>query len=611
MPNLHIKKYLVFFRLCIALSVLGGTSGCKSDKEIIVLSPDESMVALGAKIDILAVDGCTDSDFEIIGEGQGKIPTYIGIDPPSCANSSVEKILSYSFGDDSIFEVDVADINGTVARFEMRAVQEGWSRFSTTLKTSSGKELTAGGTYTVMAANRVELGVPCPTGDGTALWIPADTEIAFDFKLFHDQQRLSGYDYYPFDTEGLTFVEGNGSQIIYCTPEAPRTLEVTAPIDPDFRLHLQIIHVSHFDELSVVSDEPTCYTQLRAEATAQGQSTCYDLFQREFSIETPDICGFYGTPSTTDATALGAGEITLKNINPGLCIVTARLNGSALTVTHELEFPECVHWNRMEADSPERRGTLVDLWGSSPSDVYMVGGDHVWHSDATALVPILSHTTIGVWGSGPEDIYILGRDDDFWHGTVDATWEYHADTLVGPLDIWGSGPENIFIVGEDGMIAHSDGSTFEAMESGTATTLNAVWGSDATDVFAVGEDGIILHYDGILWNEMESGTTHSLNGVWGTDATDVFAVGQAGTMLHFDGAQWSPLESGTTRDLLDVWVSQSDGGNAVGSDGIILEYDGLEWRVTAHLFEPKLYAVWGDGPARFIVGEAGLVIFRL
>ena len=62
---------------------------------------------------------------------------------------------------------------------------------------------------------------------------------------------------------------------------------------------------------------------------------------------------------------------------------------------------------------PLANASYVDVWGSSASNIYVVGntpaafsrssGDGTWtHED----VPLASVS--GIWGSGPTDVYIVG-----------------------------------------------------------------------------------------------------------------------------------------------------------------------------------------------------------
>jgi hypothetical protein len=114
-------------------------------------------------------------------------------------------------------------------------------------------------------------------------------------------------------------------------------------------------------------------------------------------------------------------------------------------------------------------GMLNGVWGSSGSDVFVVG----WPDD-----------------SGPWPVYdptILHYDGTSWSAM---SWSGHLN------GVWGSSGSDVFAVGTGGGILHYDGSDWKLMNIGTTHGLGGVWGSSGSDVFAVGDYGTILHYGG-------------------------------------------------------------------------------------------------------------------
>ena len=102
---------------------------------------------------------------------------------------------------------------------------------------------------------------------------------------------------------------------------------------------------------------------------------------------------------------------------------------------------------------------IVDVWGSSSSDVFAVGvNGTILHYDGTSWSAMTSGTTVLLYG------------------------------------IWGSSASDVFAAGVSGTILHYNGTTWSAMTSGTGYSLYGIWGSSGSDVFAVGECGTVLHY---------------------------------------------------------------------------------------------------------------------
>jgi len=109
---------------------------------------------------------------------------------------------------------------------------------------------------------------------------------------------------------------------------------------------------------------------------------------------------------------------------------------------------------------------LNDVWGSSSTDVFVVGwGGLIVHCDGTGYGFMASGTTAAleaVWGTSATDVWAVGgRMSD-----------------------------------RKGVILHYDGAAWTQVPIGTVRYLLHVSGRSATDVWVVGEFGLVLHFDG-------------------------------------------------------------------------------------------------------------------
>jgi len=267
----------------------------------------------------------------------------------------------------------------------------------------------------------------------------------------------------------------------------------------------------------------------------------------------------------------------------------------------------------------ETPSTLGDVWGSSETDIFAVGGEWnaggiILHYDGSSWSSIESAPTSlnGIWGSSGADIFAVGDSGTILHydGSAWSTMQSGTDAVL--RDVWGSsGTDNVFAVGweyaeplDTGIILHYDGTGWYSMAS-SLNVLYGIWGSSGTDIFAVGDFGTILHYDGSTWSEMQSGTQMQLRGVWGSSGTDVFAVGDNHTILHYNGSSWSPINSGFTVTLshFAVWGSS---GNDVYVWGQIapLHYDGVAWSFQYPVGKFYCFGIWGSSSTSvFAVGR--------
>ena len=254
----------------------------------------------------------------------------------------------------------------------------------------------------------------------------------------------------------------------------------------------------------------------------------------------------------------------------------------------------------------------VDVWGSSGTDVFTVGGiGAIQHYDGSTWSLMTSGTTEdldGIWGSSSSDVFAIGSEGTILH--YDGyTWSSMASGTTADLNaIWGSTGNDVFAVGfnfdepQSAVILHYNGSTWSAMPtSGIRTLLNDVWGSSGSDVFAVGID-TILHYDGNTWSAMEYGMMSNwFTGIWGGSGSDVFALSENNDILHYDGNTWSAMEHPTTNTLFGIWGSSGSDVFAVGL-GAIQHYDGSTWSLMTSGTTGGV-AIWGSsGSDVFAVG---------
>ena len=128
--------------------------------------------------------------------------------------------------------------------------------------------------------------------------------------------------------------------------------------------------------------------------------------------------------------------------------------------------------------------TLTDVWGSSPTDVYAVGG--------TAM----------------DGGVVVQFDGQQWQ---ERTLPDELVTGIELLDVWGTGPDNVFVAGAKSM------------------TL----------------EGILLHYNGQDWQRFPVPRGQAFSSVWGTGPDDVFVGGALGDLLHYDGDSWAPIDIGS------------------------------------------------------------------
>jgi hypothetical protein len=274
-------------------------------------------------------------------------------------------------------------------------------------------------------------------------------------------------------------------------------------------------------------------------------------------------------------------------------------------------------WNLL---GENQRASLLSVWGSSASDVWVVGGDN-----RDDLGPLVFHLDGEEWSAVDAGVR-----------NVDLFWVFGFD----------GGP--VYFGGTNGTILRYEDGAFEQLETPGNGVVFGIWGTSPDELWAVGGGfgggggGFVWRLDGDVWIEapdvpediVSDGTSFK---VAGRAADDVWISCSSGTMLHWDGAALTrddvaeaaddPLFSvscdsdrcvavgGTTNGGIfentgDGWVSSSptedapvwrgvvvsdSGAQVVGLFGTMLTDDGGEWVADPQdLSSENLHASWVD-----------------
>lgn len=242
-------------------------------------------------------------------------------------------------------------------------------------------------------------------------------------------------------------------------------------------------------------------------------------------------------------------------------------------------------------------GALLSVWGTSASDVWVVGADA-----RDGLGPTVLHFDGVTW----ERVSTGQTQGDLW-------WVFGFD----------GGP--IYMGGDGGVILrHQPGDgTFTRMDTPGVQTVFGIWGSSPDDVWAVGGEsestgGFAWRLAGDAWVPEPSVPADVTSGaaiwkIYGTSPSDAWAVGSNGVALHWDGTAFSPGDTGVGSSLFTVHELEGRYAAVGGlASGIIVEREGDAWRnVTPDPAPMGLSGVTlGPGGTGVAVGFFGAVYVR-
>lgn len=242
-------------------------------------------------------------------------------------------------------------------------------------------------------------------------------------------------------------------------------------------------------------------------------------------------------------------------------------------------------------------GALISVWGSSATDVWVVGGD--------------PPAPDGGEGDGPEVLH--------WDGTE---WTRLHPGVRG--DLWwvhGFAEGPVFMGGEDGQILRYEAGAFEIMDTPGTATVFGIWGPNPDDLWAVGGTGasgggFVWRWDGTAWTDVSipaEAAAENVFKVWGTAADDVWLVGSAGLLLHWDGSAMELVPSGTTRTIFTVHT-RGERVVAVGGlgTGVVLEREPAtdRWVDVTPEMTQQMIGVWLTDEGGWAAGVYGAMLRR-
>ncbi len=176
-----------------------------------------------------------------------------------------------------------------------------------------------------------------------------------------------------------------------------------------------------------------------------------------------------------------------------------------------------------------------DVWGSSATDVYAVGGHNntgggtIYHYDGNSWTQVIAwsyYSLQAVWGSSATDVYVAGGTSTFH---FDGNEWRSFSSINGPFT-------------ESGW-----------QEEWNDWEFTGVWGSSNANVQIVGGEKV-LKYDGTLWSSM-TGAASGANGIW-----DDLIVGYGKYYKNSSGT-WQTHFSHTYSTA--IWEDFAVSGNAV------------------------------------------------
>jgi hypothetical protein len=260
-------------------------------------------------------------------------------------------------------------------------------------------------------------------------------------------------------------------------------------------------------------------------------------------------------------------------------------DGSGPTVLHL----EGGSWSRLDTG---QRGDLWWVHGFAGGPLFMGGaGGMILRYDESSFTRLTTPGTgvvFGLWGSSPDQMWAVGGEAGGSQGAF--AWRLEGDRWVEapgfPSDlavtdalwkVYGRGANDVWMVGTGGKLLHWDGSAITPAFAGLAESLFTVHGNSQRFVTVGGfGTGLLLEHPvgapaSAAWVDMSPTGAQSIIGVCATEGDGGHAVGDFGYVAERGPSGWVSEETGLedvfgVRSLHSVWIDASGGVWAAGGE---------------------------------------------
>jgi hypothetical protein len=282
-------------------------------------------------------------------------------------------------------------------------------------------------------------------------------------------------------------------------------------------------------------------------------------------------------------------------------VYAAGFTGTTSTVLHY----DGATWSAVAVPNA---GQLAAIWGAG-GEVFAAGTSILHATSGTftlaAAPPI---TARSIWGSSPTDVFVVGDGGVILHWDGAAWTQMKVAFSTRLLAVSGSSATEVIAVGDGGTIERYTGAAWAVLPqiSPAITRLRSVWAASPTEAFAAGNmsSSTIFHLQSGVWTpETIPAIGSALVSVWGRSPTDVYAIGQLAAAHRTTTTSWTDVSSSNIAAAVATW---GDASSIYAVGNRVAKYDGATWTDATTLLL-DLSGAWVDPTGTlWVAGNSGL-----
>jgi hypothetical protein len=266
---------------------------------------------------------------------------------------------------------------------------------------------------------------------------------------------------------------------------------------------------------------------------------------------------------------------------------------------------------------------LNGVWGSSPSDMWIVGNTgRLLHWNGKVLLPRNPGTNAdlyGAGGTGPSDVWFVGSGGKalHWNGATLSD----QSPAVGDLSLRAvgaaAGSATVLVAGDAGTVYRWQEGGWKPENTKSSFNLRSIAVGSSGTAWAVGDQGVGIKLSGGSWTSQALPKANvTLRAVAVSPGGRWYACGDTGYLAATTAGTWEATLANDTqaRDTNGLWAVSDTEAWSIGQNGVLLHLMGKKWQLDdiagTYMKDATLRAMWGhagDGQpaAGFAVGDGG------
>jgi hypothetical protein len=289
--------------------------------------------------------------------------------------------------------------------------------------------------------------------------------------------------------------------------------------------------------------------------------------------------------------------------------------GSSPSDVYVLAGRTAWRWSGQEWQVVRQEGTaLLRGFARSPSDVWMLrASGQLLHFDGASWtldqVPTAASSLTAIAPAGADGVWVCGNNGEI-HLSKNDGWMQRSGHVYSPglstlNDVFAVATDDVWACG-DFQTLHWDGTVWRSQGPDTVT-CGALFGTAADDIWMLGKAGLVLHYDGKVWQRVATLPDAKFSAGFSLNRNLAYGVGGSpGVLYRWQGTSWiKDTTIGSSGDFRGVWASSDSDVWVVSTGGEVLRFNGTAWTSSQPAQPPSSFTgVSGSGPSQvYLVGD--------